>query len=45
MNAIILNTKKVPRQYKKTSRETIRGTILDACYDTMRKIQTRNLLN
>ena len=45
MDDIILKAKKVPREYNITSREEIRGPILEECYTTMREIQTRNLLN
>ena len=42
---MILKAKKVPREYKIPSRDTIRGPLLDACYSTKRERHTKNLLN
>ena len=44
MDEIILKDKKVPSDYTIPSRYKIRVPIHDACYTTMREIQTRNLL-
>ena len=44
MADIIIKAKTIPRDYKVPSREKIRGPILDACYNTMRDRQTKELL-
>ena len=45
MADIMLNSNNISREYKIHSRDIIRGTILDACYDTMREIYKMNILN
>ena len=45
MYGIMFKAKKVPRENKIPSRETIRGAILDACYANEKERHTRKILN